>query len=215
MAPPIRRALGRLLSPVIRFVLNRIDLGDPWAESNLAIPPRRFGSGSRNAFHWYFEGDSQVTVASVEEVFAWLRLCEYESDPSLFNERDFWQHPRTFEKLRRGDCEDHAIWAWRKLSELGVEARLVVGRYAGSRSAHAWVLFYQGDGVIVFDAVVKEETRALRPLNECRKDLEPWFSVNAKFVTTSHWGYLYWMREQLNAGTWGDAQPTPARTTSA
>src|SRR5690348_3236184 len=46
--------------------------------------------------------------------------CEYVRDP--VHERDFWQHPKTFEQLRKGDCEDHALWAWRKLTELGISA---------------------------------------------------------------------------------------------
>src|SRR5205085_1473130 len=68
-------------------------------------------------FAWYFEGQSAVTVGSVDDVCEWLLECEYVHDPELFHEPDFWQHPRTFERLRKGDCEDHALWAWRKLVE--------------------------------------------------------------------------------------------------
>ena len=45
----------------------------------------------------------------LDDVFAWLAECRYETDTNLFHESDYWQHPRTFEQLRCGDCEDFAI----------------------------------------------------------------------------------------------------------
>ncbi len=33
-----------------------------------------------------------------------------------------------FRGKRRGDCKDHALWAWRKLNELGIAAELVCGQ---------------------------------------------------------------------------------------
>jgi hypothetical protein len=52
----------------------------------------------------------------------------------LFGEADFWQHPSTFERLRTGDCEDFAVWAWRKLIELGYDVDLVAGGVFGTAS---------------------------------------------------------------------------------
>ena len=69
---------------------------------------------------------------------------------SLFNEIDLWQHPSSFEELRRGDCEDFALWAWRKLAELGIDAEFFVGRILSVEEPdvdrqHAWVVFRVGD----------------------------------------------------------------------
>ena len=69
-----------------------------------------------------------VPVQSIDDIVAWLQSCEYVTDLDLFHERDFWQHPGTFERLRRGDCEDFALWAWRKLAEVGIDAEFCVGR---------------------------------------------------------------------------------------
>ena len=68
-----------------------------------------FGSGARLDFPKYLSGDSVVAISTFAEIREWLSHCTYESDQVLFNERDFWQHPSTFERLRAGDCEDFAI----------------------------------------------------------------------------------------------------------
>jgi len=69
-------------------------------------------------------GQSTVCVNDIAAICEWLADCEYVRDP--VHERDFWQHPKTFEQLRKGDCEDHALWAWRKLTELGIPAEFYV-----------------------------------------------------------------------------------------
>ncbi len=101
----------------------------------MPVPPGAFGPGSERPFAQYFEGESSVRVASIEEIVAWLQTCEYVSDVELFRKRDVWQHPSAFEHLRRGDCEDFALWAWRKLGELGIDADFCVGRVDLDRSA--------------------------------------------------------------------------------
>lgn len=127
-------------------------------------------------------------MSSLDEIQDWLLQCEYARDEALFNESDFWQHPRTFEQLRRGDCEDHALWAWRKLVELGLEAELVSGTVLRggdgdgmpSRGAHVWVLLRRGDETIVFETVAKTRERMLRPLASVRDRYRPEFGVDRK-----------------------------------
>jgi hypothetical protein len=114
-----------MLAAVAGFLARRLPIDDAWERFDFDAPLHVFGNGSRHDFAWYFQGDSSVHVSSIDDVQDWLLGCEYVSDPELFNEPDFWQHPRTFEQLRRGDCEDHALWAWRKLVELGHDAHLV------------------------------------------------------------------------------------------
>ena len=78
----------------------------------------RLGAGAVRPFQWYLEGPSEVAPATLDELLEWLMACEYVHDSVLFQVEDYWQHPRTFEQLRKGDCEDHALWAWRKLAEI-------------------------------------------------------------------------------------------------
>ena len=121
-----------MIRPVVRWVARSVRQDDPWERLPYTVKARAFGRGSIHPFPWYFEGGSAVEVKSLEDICAWLMECQYVADPDLFNESDFWQHPRTFERLRQGDCEDHALWAWRKLVELGFdEARQEYIPHAG------------------------------------------------------------------------------------
>jgi hypothetical protein len=152
-------------------------------------------------FRWYFEGESTVRVSTLDDVCEWLGDCEYLSDDQLFNEADFWQHPRTFEHLRKGDCEDHALWAWRKLIELGHPAQLFVGQWfdggGDHRNRHAWVVFEQNSQRFVLEAVMKGKTRVMvRPLLDVRGEYAPHFSVDATFTMRSHAGYLLYLEER-------------------
>jgi len=125
----------------------------------------------------------------------WLRACDYVEDETLFNEKDFWQHPRTFEQLRRGDCEDHALWAWRKLRELGIPAEFVKGRCEtapGDSGLHAWVLFRDHAGVEhILESVTKAEEEAmLIPVSEARATYVPHCAVDHEFRTVAFAGYI-------------------------
>jgi hypothetical protein len=124
----LSRILYWTLRPAWRLILRVLPHEDPWTRLQYRVPVHRYGLGAKHDFAWYFEGDSGVSAENIGDVCDWLLSCEYVRDPELFHEADFWQHPRTFEQLRRGDCEDHALWAWRKLVELGYDADLVSGR---------------------------------------------------------------------------------------
>src|SRR5262249_30023259 len=119
----------------------------------------------------------------------------------LFNESDFWQHPLTFEHLRKGDCEDHALWAWRKLVELGYPAELFVGQWIGAGGnddddTHAWVVFEQNETRFLLEAVIKQQSELMRPWEIARHDYLPHFSVDAAFTMRSHEGYLLYLKKR-------------------
>ena len=182
----LRPAIARLLAPLTRLVTRRLPARDAWERYDYSVPLSAFGSGNRHEFGWYFEGESSVTVASLDEVQEWLLACEYVQDETLFHEPDYWQHPHTFEQLRRGDCEDHALWAWRKLVELGYDADLVSGTVLqGSeetveRGGHVWVLLHANGERLVFEAVAKAKSRMVRPLAEVRDRYRPEFGVDRR-----------------------------------
>lgn len=195
----IPRILARALAPVANAVLPAIRVDDPWERLSLTVPPREFGLGSVHEFGWYLEGESDVEAASVDAVCEWLLDCEYVHDGELFNQPDFWQHPRTFERLRRGDCEDHALWAWRKLLEMGVDAELVSGRMNvedAERGGHVWVVFREDGGEFLLEAAARTRAEMVRPLDEVRAEYRPHYSVNREMKTDVFSGSLLTMQER-------------------
>ena len=112
----------------MRLATRLVGRESAWKRVPMRVPASVFGPGSRQPFAEYFEGESCVHVRSIDDIVAFLQTCEYVTDIELFHKLDFWQHPAAFEKLRRGDCEDFALWAWRKLAELGIDADFCVGR---------------------------------------------------------------------------------------
>ncbi len=108
------------------------------------ISYRQFAQGATLPFSQYFEQGSTVNVSSIDDICHWLQQCKYAKDRDQFDAGDYWVHPVEFEQLRKGDSEDHALWAWRKLVELGFEAEFVLG-YRRERfmveGYHAWVIF--------------------------------------------------------------------------
>ena len=156
-----------------------------------------FGDGARHGFDWVFEGDSRVAVATLDDVLDWLASCEYEPDASLFRESDYWQHPYTFEQLRRGDCEDFALWAWRKLVEMGVDADLVIGRRVppgSENSRHAWIVFRDGSNEFVLEPIVRTRTDAVRTVASVRGEYIPEFGVARDRRRFFFAGYAYFLQ---------------------
>jgi hypothetical protein len=192
-ATSLGASLRRLLSPFMRLVARLVGRESVWERVTMRVPTRAFGPGSEQPFARYFEGKSRVRVASIEDIVAWLQTCEYVSDLELFHERDFWQHPRVFEKLRRGDCEDFALWAWRKLAELGIDAELCVGRVICDDRPevdrqHAWVVYRVEGTPFLFEPAARPPTKMIRPLADVMGEYVPHFAVNHRFDTNAFVG---------------------------
>ena len=159
----------------------------------MRVPARAFGPGSRQPFTEYFEGESCVHVRSIDDIVAFLQTCEYVSDIELFHEPDHWQHPGAFEKLRRGDCEDFALWAWRKLAELGIDAEFCVGRVICDDQPeidrqHAWVVYRVNGTAFLFEPAAQMPSRMIRPLADAMAGYVPYFAVNHRFETSAFVG---------------------------
>jgi hypothetical protein len=84
-----------------------------------------------------------VKCATMHEVRKFLASCRYVSDKELFGKKDYWQPPEEFERRRKGDCEDFALWTWRQLLSMGYDARFVGGRCGRYSEGHAWVEYFQ------------------------------------------------------------------------
>lgn len=139
-----------------------------------------FGAGSRRPFAEYLNGASRVQVQSIDDISRWLQQCQYVRDAELFGQRDVWQHPGEFETRRQGDCEDHALWAWRKLGELNVPAEFVVGRVQWGEvgdGVHAWVAYEENGRSYILESTHKKQI--IYPLETIQTRYHPWFSVDA------------------------------------
>lgn len=189
---PVRRALHQLR-------LRLFPVRDPWQRLPYEAPLDVYGVGARHGFDWVFEGDSTIAVAKLDDILDWLGTCHYETDASLFREADYWQHPHTFEQLRRGDCEDFALWAWRKLVELGIDADLVIGRRVppgSENSRHAWILFRDGEDEFLFEPIVRDRRQAVRRLPAVRSEYIPEFGVARDRSRFLFAGYAYFLQNR-------------------
>jgi len=187
----LRRALHHLR-------LRLFPVRDPWLRLPYEAPLALYGDGAKRDFDWVFEGDSTAVINTLDELMQWLAECTYDSDARLFQEADFWQHPRTFEHLRRGDCEDYALWAWRKLLEIGIDADLVIGRRVPpgtENSRHAWIVFRGGEGEFVFEPVAcRDRSVAVRPLAAARAEYIPEFGVDRNRQRFFFAGYAFFLQ---------------------
>ncbi len=162
-----------------------------WHRRESQVPRYNFGKGAKKEFSWYFEGKSKVDVRSVKDICKFLSKCEYMTDMELFVEDDFWQHPVTFEYLRRGDCDDHALWAWRKLTEIGVHAEFVSGQWIEQKdgekkeTGHAWVNFHEKESNLwrVMECTQKNPRKIVLPFEEAEKYYFPEFGIDGQLRT--------------------------------
>ncbi|MBI5771808.1 MAG: hypothetical protein HZA93_28815 [Verrucomicrobia bacterium] len=144
---------------------------DPWARVCTPVNWRKWPAAPAD-WRTIFSGPSAVRVASLAEVCAWLAGCRYCPDEMRGDGRDRWMHPLEFEASRLGDCEDHALWAWRKLTELGFAAEFVLGLAAPAdyRSAvnHAWVHVHDGTQGWLLEGCARPCDAMLLPLTQAR-----------------------------------------------
>jgi hypothetical protein len=218
----LRSLLRKVARPVLLRLVRVIPVEDAWEKSEQYISSKQFGSGCVREWPWFFEGQSSVQVKSVEDICRWLSECRYAHDKAVFNEKDFWQHPVTFETTRTGDCEDHALWGWRKLVELGYAAEFVRGCYFDGRdlhrTAHAAVIFTQNGRRYFMDAVAKEgRTRMVMPISAARTLFCPECSVDSFFKTHRYAGGTLILQRSLkddgqNVDTIKPAASNPANS---
>lgn len=180
----------------------RLAKGDPWVRLPLAPPLPAFGPGAGHDFPHYLEGTSRVRVATPRDVAEWLTGCRYADDTILLDEHDYWQHPCTFEVVRSGDCEDYALWAWRKLVEARYDADFVVGmhrRTDGVEGRHAWVTFREGDAEYVLDGVQRSVEAIIRLRAAAADEYTPQVGVTRTGVRFAYAG--------LYRTAWGRQMP--------
>ena len=87
----------------------------------------------------YISQPLSIYCKNINELRKFLYGCRYVSDKEQFNKDDYWMPPEEFEKRKKGDCDDFALWTWRQLLEMGYKSRYVVGRAGKYGEGHAWV----------------------------------------------------------------------------
>ncbi len=115
------------------------------------------------------------------------------TDPQLFGCADYWQHPCAFEQSRAGDCEDFALWAWRKMVHLGYDAEFIAGRIVdacGEHRGHTWILFRSDGTVFLFDPVLAQRALMVMPLRMVRDSYIPEVSVGPDLKRYAYTGCL-------------------------
>jgi hypothetical protein len=113
---------------------------------------RKANLGNTHPWNRYFNKPLKTKPKTLAEIETFLMKCKYLSDQKTRSQSDFWEPPDVFEKRRTGDCEDHAIWAWRHLDSLGYKSRLVIGKY---NEWHAWVHIFVNGRAYLLEATQK------------------------------------------------------------
>jgi len=84
-----------------------------------------------------------VRCENVGDIRRFLMSCETVTDEEQFGKRDYWLPPEEFERCKKGDCDDFALWTWRQLLSMGYDARIVFGRAGRYGTGHAWVMYFE------------------------------------------------------------------------
>jgi Bacterial transglutaminase-like cysteine proteinase BTLCP len=115
------------------------------AEGKKVLRPfdRRRGPHPTFPMGRYVSQPLTVVCTSIEDVRRFLAGCKGVSDKEQFGREDYWQPPESFEKTKKGDCDDFALWTWRQLLSMGYDARFIFGRCGRFGEGHAWVEFFK------------------------------------------------------------------------
>jgi hypothetical protein len=150
-------------------------------------------------FTAYLERPSKVAVHSLDEICNWLCDCQY-YDKSGYTDTTAWPIPCDFETTRAGNCFDHALWGWRKLTELDIPSLLILGQTRDQadlpwdRRPHAWVQFEFEDAEYLFETTAKGNGwPGASHIAEVRDWYRPWYAVDSKLRRYVHYGYFHYL----------------------
>jgi len=131
------------------FIISELPGGE---EQWVGIHRRNANLGNTHPWNRYFNKPLNTHPKTLADIEAFLISCKYRSDRITRSQSDFWEPPDIFEKRKTGDCEDHAIWVWRHLDDLGYKARLVLGK---CKRWHAWVHIFTNGRAYLLEATQK------------------------------------------------------------
>ena len=94
-----------------------------------------------------------IVCNCLDDIRRFLKTCSYVRDQAQFGRADYWIPPHEFERRRRGDCEDFALWTWRQLMHLGYSTRFVCGVSGRYGAGHAWVTFERDGRTFIVESL--------------------------------------------------------------
>jgi hypothetical protein len=123
----------------------------------------------------YVSQELTVHCQSLSELRNFLRGCKPVSDKEQFDRQDYWQPPEDFERTKKGDCDCFALWTWRRLMEMGYDARVVFGKCGRYGVGHAWVEYFADGQCFLVEPQANRVGEALPRLSTL--SYQPKFSV--------------------------------------
>lgn len=111
--------------------------------------------------------------------------------------KEVWQNSKEAFYNTRGDCEDHALALTDWLIEMGLDARVVLGRY--KNDGHAWVVIFIKDDVFLLESTSKQKNKNWRhyPLAKFESNYHPQYMFNRDFFWLNT-GSIYTTRYEGN-----------------
>jgi len=145
----------------------------------------------------YVSQPLSVQCNTIAELREFLMGCRYVSDKELFGKEEYWQPPEEFEKNRKGDCEDFALWTWRQLLNMGYDVRFVGGRAGRYGEGHAWIEFLQDGKWFLLEPLYRRVGRTIPRLLTLR--YEPRTSVSWDGKTLRYFSH----KKPISRVPWG------------
>ena len=113
--------------------------------------------------------------------------------------KEVWQNSKQAFFNTRGDCEDHAIILADWLISMGLDARVVLGKF--DNGGHAWVVVFKDSKVFLLEATSKQKRKQwnLYPLADFQTKYHPkcmfnrdyfWLNIGSIYTTRyigNHW----------------------------
>jgi len=179
-----------------------------WLQNRKIIAASAFGTDNNH----HFVSGYLVGYAPFETALPWvphytvaMRL-RYQMDSTQYGGlQDVWQNSRQAFFNTRGDCEDHALVIADWLIEMGVDARVVLGKF--KKSEHAWVIVLMDDQVFLLEATDKLKRKHWRhyPLADLASGYYPKYMFNREYfwvntaseLTTDYTGRHWEMRSRF------------------
>ena len=135
----------------------------------------------------YFANSYLIGFKPFDTKSAWVPLYtlalrkRYEFDHIQYGGlTEVWQNSRQAYYFTRGDCEDHSIILADWLISMGLDARVVLGKYKGG--GHAWVVLLMNGKEYLLEATGKRKTRSINdfPLAIMVRGYNPQYQFNRK-----------------------------------
>lgn len=78
-----------------------------------------------------------VKGETLDDLGKFLKTRRAMTDKDQFGKDDYWMPLEDFEKSRKGDCDDFAMYLWRQLLEMGYRARVGSRRQSSNCSGES------------------------------------------------------------------------------